>query len=185
MNILFLGAGKRFTLLERVIDSGRKEQIGLQLILVEGQLVYSNREVGESYLLAAGRQCINLDLDASTKPDIVADFTCADELVVPKSIGTAILLNSLEHMPRVWETSRILQMILKPGGRAFMLTPWNLRFHGPRPDCWPISDDGYRALFPPPFVIESLEKIPCPDRLLSPIGITYVVRMPNKGSNAE
>ena len=56
MNILFLGAGKRFTLLERVIDSGCKEQIGLQLFLIEGQCVYSNREGGESYLLAAGRQ---------------------------------------------------------------------------------------------------------------------------------
>jgi len=42
-----------------------------------------------------------------------ADFACADELVVPKSIGTAIVRNSLEHMPRVWETPRILRMILE------------------------------------------------------------------------
>jgi len=124
----------------------------------------------------AGKKYLSVDVDASPGVDILSDFTCLDSKVEEESIGTSILLSCLEHMPRLWDVPRVLHKILKKGGRAFMLTPWNLRFHGPRPDCWRISDDGYQALFGDGFVIESLEKIGCPGRPLSPVGIKCVVR---------
>jgi SAM-dependent methyltransferase len=118
----------------------------------------------------------SLDLDPDCGADCTGDFADADTFLEPDSIGTAVLVSCIEHMPRLWEVPRILRRILKPGGLAFMLTPWNLRFHGPRPDCWRISDDGYTALFADGFRILSMEQIPCPGRPLSPVGITCVVQ---------
>lgn len=128
-----------------------------------------------SLFVSGGHSYRSLDVDPASNPDVVGDFACADDYFGHGSIGTVVLLSCLEHMPKFWNVPKILQTILKPGGRAFILTPWNLRFHGPRPDCWRISDDGYRALFADGFEIESLEQIPCPGRPLSPIGLTCVV----------
>jgi hypothetical protein len=121
---------------------------------------------------------ISLDIDGASKPDIVADFLDVEKHIVPASIGTVFMMSCLEHMPKVFEVPDLLEKILAPGGRAFLLTPWNLRFHGPRPDCWRISDDGYVALFSKSFTIERLTKIPCPGRPLSPVGVQCILRKP-------
>jgi hypothetical protein len=123
-----------------------------------------------------GLKYISLDIDDTSGPDIVADFMDIEKHIKPASIGTVFMMSCLEHMPRVFEVPDLLQKILTPGGRAFLLTPWNLRFHGPRPDCWRISDDGYVALFSKSFTIERLDKIPCPGRPLSPVGIRCILR---------
>jgi hypothetical protein len=123
-----------------------------------------------------GKRYLSMDLDTAARPDIVCDFTQADRQVEKNSIGTVILMSCLEHMPNIWRVPDVLQSILKPSGRAFMLTPWNLRFHGPRPDCWRISDDGYHALFGQGFQIERIEVIKCPGRPLSPAGVKCIVR---------
>ena len=125
---------------------------------------------------ATKKRYVTLDIEPSVQPDKLGDFADADKYFEPESIGTVILLNSLEHMPRIWKVPSILNRLLKSGGRAFLLTPWNLRFHGPRPDCWRISDDGYHALFDELFAFELLEKIECPGRPLSPVGMKAVIR---------
>jgi len=125
----------------------------------------------------AGHDYKTLDLDPTAGADVSGDFFDAEKLFKKKgAFGTVLLLNSLEHMTKIWEVPRMLRHLLKKGGRAFILTPWNLRFHGPRPDCWRISDDGYRALFADLFEIESLEMIPSPNRPLSPVAITCILR---------
>jgi len=124
----------------------------------------------------AGKKYMCIDTDSSSHPDVIGDFSNAASLFEAESIGTVVMMNFLEHMPDVWEVPRVLLKILKPSGRTFILTPWNLRFHGPRPDCWRISDDGYQALFGELFDIEALDKIECPGRALSPVGIKCVLR---------
>jgi hypothetical protein len=125
---------------------------------------------------ASGLEYSSMD----TNPDIGADYVCdlldAERTLDGRTFKTIILLSCIEHIPRVWEVPRALQSVLSRGGRAFILTPWNIRFHGPRPDCWRISDDGYEALFKGALTIESLEKIPCPGRPLNPIGLRCIVR---------
>ena len=123
-----------------------------------------------------GLKYISLDLDITANPDIVSDFMNIEKYLESNSLGEVIMLSCLEHMPRLFEVPLILNKILKPGGLVFLLTPWNFRFHGPRPDCWRISDDGYEALFAEHFTIETLYKIPCPGRPLSPVGMQCVLR---------
>lgn len=165
---------QRKDLMEPVLEIGPMVPSGLASpvyrrmtdIFVDSPTLF--REAGKTYL--------SLDLDPSAKPDVVGDFMNAKTLFEPNSIGSIVILGTMEHIPRIWEVPPLMHHILKPGGRAFVITPWNLRFHGPRPDCWRLSDDAYRALFGPGWTIESLEQIPCPGRPLSPVGFVAVIR---------
>jgi hypothetical protein len=123
-----------------------------------------------------GRDYRSLDLDEEVRPDIVGDVSHLDSLVAPRSIGTAIMLSVLEHVPRLWELPAQLARALRPGGWLCLQTPWNLRFHGPRPDCWRISDDGYHALFDEYFEFVKLERVETPGRDLMPICFTALLR---------
>lgn len=125
-----------------------------------------------------GHRFLALDLDPIASPDLCCDLRDLPAHVEASSIGAVVLLSVIEHIPQIWEIPGVLRQVLKSGGRAFILTPWNLRFHGPRPDCWRLSDDAYRALFSPEsgFALEELTPIPCPGRSLSPIGFQAVVR---------
>lgn len=125
-----------------------------------------------------GLEFIAVDLDPESEPDICCDLRELNSHVEASSIGSIILLSVIEHIPRIWGVPAVLKQALRPGGKAYILTPWNLRFHGPRPDCWRISDDAYRELFNAEagFALEELTPVPCPGRSLSPIGFTAVVR---------
>lgn len=125
-------------------------------------------------VLKKGLKYISLDIDPSASPDICCDFMLIKDHIEKNSIGTIVLMSCLEHMPRVFDVPKLIHEVLRPDGLVFILTPWNRRFHGPRPDCWRISDDGYRALFSDLFNILRLDKIDCPGRPLSPVGLIGV-----------
>ncbi|MDR7417462.1 MAG: hypothetical protein QN178_00970 [Armatimonadota bacterium] len=123
-----------------------------------------------------GKQYLSLDIDPAVQPDIVGDVSSLDRLVAPGSLGTLIMLSVLEHLPRVWEVPDRAARALRPGGWLCLQTPWNLRFHGPRPDCWRISDDGYHALFDAQFEFVRFERVETPGRDLMPVCFTAVLR---------
>jgi hypothetical protein len=123
-----------------------------------------------------GKSYQSLDVDPGVSPDHIGDVNRLDEIVEPGSIGTLIMLSVLEHMPKIWELPRQTYRVLKPGGWLCLQTPWNLRFHGPRPDCWRISDDGYHALFDQYFEFISFDRDETPERDLMPICFTAVLR---------
>lgn len=97
-------------------------------------------------------------LDNVGPSDYIADIS--DPGNAPERVAdTILLLNVLEHVPRVWLVPPALWCMLRPNGRVFILTPWRLRLHGPAPDCWRLTDVALRTLFAPPrWDIELLEK---------------------------
>ena len=119
-----------------------------------------------------------LDIDAEIGCDYVGDFADGIDFLPKERFGTVILNHCIEHMPRVFDVPAVLDHILAPGGRAFIATPWNFRFHGPRPDCWRISDDGYEALFAraDSLEIESIVKNQVASQPLHPASIHCIVR---------
>lgn len=121
-----------------------------------------------------GLEYISLDIDPTAHPDICCDLMNIQDHIKPNSLGAIVLMSCLEHMPNLFKVPQLLNEVLKPGGFVFALTPWNLRFHGPRPDCWRISDDGYTALFGELFDKVKIDKIECPGRALSPVGIKAI-----------
>lgn len=133
---------------------------------------YDSRSVIEG----RGLKYISVDIDKGAAPDICCDFLSLDKSISEGTVGTLILLSVIEHIPKLFHIPDMIDYLLKPKGRAYILTPWNLRFHGPRPDCWRISDDGYTSLFSNKFDILMLSKIPTPGRPLSPVGIKLCIQ---------
>jgi hypothetical protein len=125
---------------------------------------------------AKGKRYLSMDVDAALAPDIVGDVADIDKLLDPASVGTVIMLHVLEHTPRLFEVPDRIHKVLKKDGRLCVQTPWNLRFHGPRPDCWRISDDGYRALFGERFEFLKLDQVETPGRELMPFCFSAVLR---------
>lgn len=124
------------------------------------------KKMPETFVLAEAEfakngynEFLTMDIDESTDCDVVGDITNLDPIEFPdNSVGTIICNSVFEHVPNVWEIPKQLHRVLKQDGKAFCLSPWALRLHGPRPDCWRISDDGFDALFGDLFDLK-IEKI--------------------------
>jgi SAM-dependent methyltransferase len=146
-------------------------------MLTEGKVYEDYPELYvDTKQLFAGRELIHLDIDPRTNPQICDDVVNIDRHFAPGTVGTVLLVHVLEHVTELWKLPAKLRTILKPGGRVFAQTPWNFRFHGPRPDCWRISDDGYEALFKDCLTIEEMEKVNPFDDYLHPLVINVVLR---------
>ncbi len=130
----------------------------------------------DTKVLFAGSTLVRLDLDPTASPDICDDVLNVDRHFAPASVGSVLLLHVLEHVTEFWRLPAKLETILKPGGRVFIQTPWNFRFHGPRPDCWRISDDGYAALFKDCLTIETLEQVNPFGDYLHPLAMNVILR---------
>ncbi len=113
----------------------------------------------------------DLDLDPLVSADFTGDLGSAS-LNIPTSYFDYVLCFSvLEHVPNLAQAVLNIFGILKPSGVAHIITPWDLRFHGPRPDCWRISDDAYEYLLAPYTANIEITKIENPLRPLSPVGL--------------
>jgi len=110
------------------------------------------------------------------KVDYRGNIEQLDSHFEESSIGTLIMLSVLEHLNKPWLLPFLAHKILKPDGLLCLQVPWNLRLHGPRPDCWRISDDGLHALFGQYFDFLCLDKVNAPDRELMPICFTAILR---------
>lgn len=114
-------------------------------------------------------------LDRYGPADIVADITQLPP-GYRNTFGTIVCLHVLEHVSNPFLALWNMARMLSAGGRLYVLVPWALRLHGPRPDCWRISDDGLRALATGWLDVESVEKI---GDGLNPVGFKAVLRKPS------
>lgn len=165
----FLFRIKEYDISSPIVEVGK--------MLSEGK-VY--KEYPEFYVdtkeMFSDRKLIHMDIDGSTTPDICDDILNIDRHFKPGQVGAVILLHVLEHVSRFWEIPEKLFKILKPEGLVFIQTPWNFRFHGPRPDCWRISDDGYEILFKDYFDIVVLEKYNPFNDYLHPLVLNVILK---------
>ena len=130
----------------------------------------------EKFCRYSGAAYSSLDLDPGVGATYVGALE-ATESSVPKAEFSIVLASSvLEHIPDLSGAIRTVANALIPGGLFVSITPWDLRFHGPRPDCWRISDDGYRFLLKNDFDSLKFRYIKNPSRPLSPFGIAVTAR---------
>lgn len=117
-----------------------------------------------------------LDIDPASGCDYIADI-CAEnsELIPPGHFDFVVCTEVLEHTLDPFSAVKELLRILKPGGLLFLTTPFNLRIHGPLPDCWRFTEHGLRALLKD-FDIQELNGLETPDRPLMPIQYTVVAK---------
>lgn len=148
----------------------------------EGSAVF--KRMPETYVDAKklfesrGLAYCSLDIDPITGAEYIGDFLQTEKSLRGDTFGAVVLMSAIEHIPHIWQVPDAIYRSLKPGGLAFIMTPWAVRLHGPHPDSWRLSDEAYRALFADTskFEILSLEKVGVPQDSLDPIGFYCVVR---------
>jgi len=119
----------------------------------------------------------SLDIDESVNPTFCGSIENPDlalKYEQLKNFSRVVAFSILEHVSNPFLAIQNIRRILSVGGEIHIITPWDLRFHGPRPDCWRISDDAYRHLLQNHFEIKKMEFLDQIERPLSPIAI-YVV----------
>lgn len=119
---------------------------------------------------------MTLDIDPASNCDIIGDI-CDLRAVEAARFDHVLCTEVLEHTLRPWDAVREIRRILRPGGQAYVTTPFNFRIHGPLPDCWRFTEHGLRALFST-FEIIALTPLETPSRPLMPIQYTLVARKP-------
>jgi SAM-dependent methyltransferase len=104
-------------------------------------------------------QFVGIDLLEGVNVDHVLDI-CGD----PKTLGAAlgagtfdlvICCHVLEHTPRPAHAARNIMRSLRPGGLAFVATPWSQAFHATPDDYWRFSVRGLMLLFKRLHIIEA------------------------------
>jgi SAM-dependent methyltransferase len=113
----------------------------------------------------------DLDMDEKVNPDFLGDLGTPVNPLPKNFFNLVICYSILEHIPDLPTAINSIYECLAPGGEVQFITPWDLRFHGPRPDCWRISDDGYRWLLREKFDIIDIEFANQSERELSPIAL--------------
>ena len=102
---------------------------------------------GEYSPLFHGFEVTTFDIDQQWNPDIVGDIT--KTVFEDESWDVIVCVQTLEHIPNIWDLAPELQRILKKGGMAIVDCPWQYPYHGEYNfgDYWRISKDGMKVLF--------------------------------------
>lgn len=165
----FLVSLKNYKIKGPILEVGRMQK--------QGKIYDSFPELYvDSQKLFSKNQMIFMDVDQRTAPDICDDIINVERHFKVEELGAILLIHVLEHVKQFWVLPEKLASILKPGGYVFVQSPWNFRFHGPRPDCWRISDDGYEQLFGNLFSIEKMVKYNPLAKHLHPLSISVVLK---------
>lgn len=87
------------------------------------------------------------DIGERWNPDIIGDITKTN--FDTASWDVIVCVQTIEHIPNIWELPAELKRILRPCGYAIIDCPWNYPYHGEPEfgDYWRISKDGMNSLF--------------------------------------
>ncbi len=118
-----------------------------------------------------------LDIDPNSDATHVADLcSCAKQIGFDR-FDFIVCTEVLEHTRQPFDACDNIISMLKPGGYAFVSTPYNFRIHGPLPDCWRFTEHGLRELFKKYEIVE-LIPLETKERFLMPLQYTLVARKP-------
>jgi SAM-dependent methyltransferase len=97
---------------------------------------------------------INLDLADLAEVDIVGP---ADRLPFRDgTLGLVVAQEVFEHLPDPHATMQEIARVLRPGGIAYIQTPWMLGWHSGPHDFWRFSREGMERLFGEAFAVEQV-----------------------------
>lgn len=118
-----------------------------------------------------------LDIDPKSGATYIADLcNCAEQIGLRK-FDFIVCTEVLEHTRQPFDAVDSIFKMLKPNGLVFVSTPYNLRIHGPLPDCWRFTEHGLRELFKA-FEIIELKPLETESRWLMPLQYTLIAKRP-------
>jgi len=109
-----------------------------------------------------------LDIVNDYNPDIIGDITKYNTHIADETFDIITCLEILEHTINPFLAIEELRRILKHDGYLLLSAPLNWRIHGPAPDCWRITEFGWKVLLKD-FEIIEIDRLNTPDRNLFPI----------------
>jgi SAM-dependent methyltransferase len=109
-----------------------------------------------------------LDIVDDYRPNIIGDITQINEHIEDSKYDIITCLEILEHTVNPFSAISELRRILKHDGYLLLSAPLNWRIHGPAPDCWRITEFGWKVLLKD-FEIIEIDKMHTPGRNLFPI----------------
>lgn len=118
-----------------------------------------------------------LDISPDAQCTYIADLCVTNLHIQEKRFDFIVCTEVLEHTGNPFLAINEMHRLLKPGGVLFLSTPFNLRIHGPLPDCWRFTEHGLRMLLSDFDLIE-ITALETDDRPLMPIQYTVVARKP-------
>jgi len=94
---------------------------------------------------------IGIDLLEGSNVDHVLDI-CSEPRTVKAKLGAepfdlVICCHVLEHTRRPAKAARTIESLLRPGGVAYVATPWSQAFHATPDDYWRFSVRGLMLMF--------------------------------------
>lgn len=94
---------------------------------------------------------IGIDLVAGGNVDHVADICSSPRMLKsilgPELFDLVVCCHVLEHTRSPLRAARNVEGLLKPGGLAFVSTPWSQAFHAAPDDYWRFSVRGLGVMF--------------------------------------
>jgi hypothetical protein len=114
-----------------------------------------------------------LDMDPKAGCTYTGDICSRNGFLPDGAFDYLVCTEVLEHTLRPFDAVDEIWRLLKTGGYLFLTVPFNLRIHGPLPDCWRFTEHGLRAILNR-FTIVELTGLPTPGRDLMPIHYTVV-----------
>lgn len=92
----------------------------------------------------AGRNYVGCDYRDGPGVDRVLDLHALD--LPDASVGTAISLDTFEHVEDVWTAASEIRRTLKPGGFAVLSSVMYFPIHAHPADYWRFTPEGFRSL---------------------------------------
>lgn len=116
-----------------------------------------------------------LDIVPAARATYTADI-CANNshLIRANHYDIVVCTEVLEHTLRPFDAVREMRRLLKRHGLLLLSVPFNLRIHGPLPDCWRFTEHGLRAMLSEGFSILELRALGTPGRPLMPLHYTII-----------
>jgi len=117
-----------------------------------------------------------LDSDPESGATYIADLCrCNEDLLPSSTFDWIVCTEALTRVPDPFAAIGEIRRLLKPGGYAFLTTPFNVAIRGDQADCWRFTEHGLRTLLRD-FKIVSLEQTGTGGRPRMPLHFRVIAR---------
>jgi SAM-dependent methyltransferase len=152
------------------------KRMGERLARQSGRLL----EIGPQEHFGA-RHCMSnyhvetFDIVDTYHPTYVGDITKTNPSIAADQYDCVVCIDVIEHTLDPFGLIREVRRILRHEGLLLISAPLNARIHGPIPDCWRITEHGFKVLLRD-FEILELDILETPGRDLFPIHYNLLAR---------
>jgi hypothetical protein len=117
-----------------------------------------------------------LDINQNSGATFIADICKNNKKIISdSSYDFVVCTEVLEHTLQPFNAVDEIRRILKKDGLFFASVPFNLRIHGPLPDCWRFTEHGIKELLKN-YEIIRIDSIDDESRWLMPVHYTIIAR---------